>query len=148
VSCSIPDIDPAGVGAEVVRTVWNRLAQFIILEVVHSHGQRLALGMPLPPGILKVPHQFLLLGVHGDHGLSALLKPLGAPCDVLELRVAIGMLSPLARLAIGLKAVAQVLQHLADRLMAHSMALARQLGSQRAHALAGPAQRRHRVASR
>ena len=59
-----------------------------------------------------------------------------------------GMLSPLARLAIGLKAVAQVLQHLADGLMAHSVTLARQLGGQRAHALAGPAQWGHRMASR
>jgi hypothetical protein len=77
-----------------------------------------------------------------------LLKLLGAPRDVLELRVAIRVLSPFARFAIGLQAVAHVLQHLADSLMAHSMALTRQLGSQRAHALAGPAQRRHRVASR
>jgi len=75
-----------------------------------------------------------------------LLELLGAPGDVLELRVAVWMLSPLARLAVGLQAVAQSVQRLADGLMAHRVALARQLGGQRAHALAGPAQRRHRVA--
>jgi hypothetical protein len=73
--------------------------------------------MPLPPSILEVPHQLLLFGVHGDHRLSAPLELLGALRDVLELRVAIRVLGPLARLAIGLKAVAQVVQHLAHGLM-------------------------------
>jgi hypothetical protein len=99
----------------------------------------LALGVPLTPGILEVPHQLLLLSVHRNHGLIALLELLGAPRNVLELRVAIRVLRALARLAIGLKAVAQALQHLADSLMAHRVTLALQLGGQRAHALAGPA---------
>ena len=49
--------------------------------------------MPLPPGILEVPHQFLFLGVHGDHRLTTPLELLGTLRDVLELRVAIRVLS-------------------------------------------------------
>ena len=76
-----------------------------------------------------------------------MLELLGSPGDVLELRIAVRMLNPLARLAIGLQAVAQGVQRLADGLMTHGVALARQLGGQGAHALAGPAQQRHRMAS-
>lgn len=86
--------DQPGVGAEVVDAIGDRLAQFVILEVVHPHGGRLARGMPLLPGILEVPHQLLLLGVHRDHGLTALLELLGAPRNVLELRVAVWMPCP------------------------------------------------------
>ena len=74
-----PDADPAGVGTKVVHAARNCLAEFIILEGVHSHGLWPALGMPLPPGILEVPHQLFLLRVHGDHGLSASLELTGAP---------------------------------------------------------------------
>jgi hypothetical protein len=52
----------------------------------------------------------------------------------------------LSRLAIDLQAVAQMLQHFAHGLMTDRVSLATQLGRQRAHALAGPAQWRHRMA--
>ena len=91
--------------------------------------------------------QFFLLGVHRDHRLAAPLELLGAPGDVLELRIAIRVPGPLSRLAIDLQAIAQMLQHFAHGLMTDRVSLATQLGRQRAHALAGPAQWRHRMAS-
>lgn len=62
--------------------------------------------MPLASGILKVPDQCLLFGVHEDHRLTTPLELFCTLRDVLELRITVGVLSPLARFAIGLKAVA------------------------------------------
>ena len=62
--------------------------------------------------------------------MAASLKRLGAPRDVLELRIAIRMPGPLARLAIYLQAVAQALQHFVHSLMTHRVTLPIQLGGQ------------------
>ena len=93
------DADPAEVGAHVVDPVGNGLAELGVDEVVDAHLGRLALGVPLPSGVLEVADQFLLLGIDGDDGLVALLEVPHTGGDVLELRVAVRMLASFARLA-------------------------------------------------
>ena len=70
-----------------------------------------------------------------------MLERLGVPGDVLKLFMAIAMSGPLARLAIGLKSVTQLLRHIAHGLMAYRMTLMHQLSGYCARAFAGPAQR-------
>ena len=74
------------------------------------------------------------------------LKGAYPPVDMLELRIAVGMLGAFQRLAVGLQAVAQLVQQPIDRPLAHRMAGAAQVLSQPCRAAASPQQRAHRVA--
>ena len=65
-----------------------------------------------------------------------------------ELRVAIGMIAPFLGLAVALQAVAVLPQELGDFGVTDRVAPGRQFRRKRAGALAGPAQRRLRVATR
>src|ERR1700721_1061799 len=67
--------------------------------------------------------------------------------DVLELRIAVGMLRALAGLAVGLTAIVQLAQQHADQLLAHLEALLAQHRGDVALAPTDPAQRRLRIAS-
>ena len=115
---------------------------------MNPHVQRLALGPPLAPRIAKISNQFLLLGIHGDHGLAAPLELADLLADMPELRVPVGVAGPFAGLAIALQAIARPSQQRRHRLEAYTMARPVALGRQFAHALAGPKQGRLRVASR
>src|SRR5919106_433814 len=98
-----PDAHPAGVAGEVVDAVGHRLALDGDEEVVHPHGLGQARRAPRPPGILEIPHQLLLLRVHGDHRLVRGLKPADLRGDVAELGVPVGVRRAFPRLAVGLK---------------------------------------------
>ena len=143
-----PHADPALVVGHVVDSVRDRLAQFLILEVVDANFLRLAFGMPFATAVLEIPHQFLLFRVDRDHRLPTLLEARRLGVDVLELSIAIGMLVAFARLAVGLQAVAGFVQQPRHRTIADPMALTGQLRRQPASALAGPTQGRHRIAPR
>ena len=73
------------------------------------------LGCHSRPPFLKVADQFLLLGVHRDHRLAALLEAIDHRVDVLELGIAIRMRSAFLGLAIALQAVPALLEHRPDR---------------------------------
>ena len=111
------------------------------------HLLGLSLGLPLPPAIAVLAHKLFLLGIDRDHGLALPLERLGPAVDVLELGIPIRVTSALDRLAVGLEAVAQVMEEAVDRPLTDRMALGleplRQLGG----TLAGPPQGRHRVAT-
>ena len=101
------DIDPAGVGGDVVDAVRHRLAEFGDDEVVHPDRLRLALGAQLPAAVLEVADKLLLLGVDRDRRLTGCLERRHLGVDVLELGVAVGVAGAFARLAVGLQAEAQ-----------------------------------------
>ena len=92
--------------------------------------------------------QFLLLGIDRNHGVARAHTRAYLSIDVLKLRVPVRMAGTFDGLPIRLQAVAQLLQQLTDLLMRDAMALSLQLRRQMAHALARPAQRRLRIASR
>jgi hypothetical protein len=58
-----PDVHPALIGGYVVYPIGDRLAELLVLEVVHAHQLGLALGAPLPSSVLEIAYQFLLLAV-------------------------------------------------------------------------------------
>src|SRR5512143_1806503 len=60
------DVDPAHIPPEVVGALGDRLADAGIREVVDLHLLGVPRGLPLPPAVLEVADQFLLLRVHGD----------------------------------------------------------------------------------
>lgn len=138
------DIDPAGVGTQIVDAVGNR---FDLGKIVIIDRLRLAARAPGLAGVLEAPYQFLLLGVDRDHRLARRLMALDAGVEVLELGIAIHMLRAFQRLAVGLQAVAQFVQQFCDPYMTDRMPLRTQRLGQRACALAGPAQRRIRIAT-
>jgi hypothetical protein len=65
---------------------------------------------------------------------------------MLKLGVAIRVGPPFARLGVGLQAIAQLVQHRGHQALADAVALLAQFAGQLPQALAGPAQRRVRVA--
>src|SRR5512132_3198851 len=141
------DTDPADVGVQVVDAIGDGLAQLRVNEVVDADLWRLALGVPLAPGVLEVAHQFFLLRVDRDDWLAPVLK-VPHPCsDVLKLGVAIRMLGAFARLASALQAVTGRVEQLTHQLRTDLVPLGLQLHSETPDAFAGPAQGRLRVAS-
>src|SRR6266852_4822940 len=100
------DADPALVGGDIVDAIGNRLAVERDHEVVHAHGFGLTLGTQFTAGVLEVADQLLLLGIDRDSRLAGALKAPDAGVDVLELRIAIGMVAALAGLGVGLQSEA------------------------------------------
>src|SRR5262245_44284564 len=114
---------------------------------IHQLG--IALRLPLTPSVLEVADKFLLLGVDRDHWHARLEARLGNGVDVFELRVAVGMLLALDGLVGRLQAVPVIAEQLGHRPVADpDRVLSEQLGGEHVRALARPAQRRFRIASR
>jgi len=107
-----PDVDPAPVVGEVVDPVGDRLPELLVFEVVAAYQLGFTLRAPLPSRVLEVADELFLLGIHTDHRLPGNKRRLHSLVDVLELLVAVGMLGALPGLAVGLQAVAQLLQRL------------------------------------
>src|SRR5439155_6411648 len=98
---------------DVIDAVGDRLAELLVLEVVHTDQLGLALGPPLPPGVLEIPDQLLLFGVDRDHRLTRGNRRLRRRADVLKLRVAVAVRGALTGLEVGLQAIAQQASSLA-----------------------------------
>ena len=115
---------------------------------MHPHLFGRALWAPRPAGVLEVADEFLLLGVDRDHRLAGRQRPRDVRVDEGKLRVAVRMPAALACLGVGLQAEAEIVQQRADQGAADPVALGLQLVGEPAQALAGPAQRRFRIAAR
>ena len=102
-----PDADPARIGCHVVHAIGHDLAEFLVLEVVHLHAPRIALGSIVRAAVPVVADQLFLLRVDGDDRLARSLRRNHFGIDVLELVVAIRMLRALVGLAVRLPAVAE-----------------------------------------
>src|SRR6188472_1252229 len=101
------EIDPSGIGRDVIDTVGHDLAEFGNDEIVHPDRLRITLEPQLPAAILEVADKLLLLGIDRDRRLAGSLEGGYLGVDVLELGVTVGMAGPFARLGIGLQAEAQ-----------------------------------------
>src|SRR5436309_2929582 len=108
--------DPPRVAREIVDPIGNRLAALRDEEVMDPHRLGLARRPPLSSRVLEVADQLFLLGIDGDDRLPGALSTPHLLVDVPELRVAIRMIRPLARLAIGLQTVTRRGQHPAGSL--------------------------------
>jgi len=139
--------DPSLIVQEVVHAVGDGLTQVLVQEVVNANVLGPALRPPLGAGILEIPHQFLLFGVHRDGRLITILELTNPGVDVLELGVAVGMRRAFPRLAIGLQTVAGLVQERRHAVGTDGVMLAIQFLGQMPQALARPAQGRFRVAA-
>src|ERR1019366_1318226 len=100
---------------------------------------------PVSAAVLVGANQFLLLGVHADHRVRSVHVRLGLVVEVLELRVAVRVLTTLGGLGVGLQAVAQLPQQPPDHEVADPVTVLGQRPRQGPSRLARPPQRRHRV---
>ena len=142
-----PYADPARIGRLVVDPVRDDLAQRFTGEIVDVHRLGLSLGVPLAAAIAELPHQFLLFGIDRYHGLPLPLEGLAPTVDVLELRIPIRVGTALERLAVGLEAVAQIMEQSVDGPLTHRVPLGLKFHRQLGRTLTGPSQQRHRVAT-
>src|SRR3989454_7108907 len=134
------------VAIDIVDAVGIRAGNVGAREVVPLNLDRLLLRQPLPSSVRIVSDQFLLLGVHRDDGRPLCQGPLDLRVDVAELRVAVGMVVPLFHLTVALQAVPLHVQELGDFHVTDRMPLTGELRGEGPRALAGPAQRRLRIA--
>jgi hypothetical protein len=143
-----PDVDPAGIGAQVVDAVGNgqRHVGPGGEEAVVLHRNRISLRPPFPPGRGQLPELLLLLRIHTDHRRTGGLMRLDLLVDVGELRFAVGMLPALQRLGRALQAEPGLPQQPAHRRSGDRMAPRGQLVGQMPQRFRRPAQRRHRIA--
>jgi hypothetical protein len=105
-----PHVDPARVAGHVVDPIGRNPAEPRDHEVIDTDNLWVALRAPLPPGVLEIADQLLLLGVHRDDRLAGLQGSPDLAVDVLELGVAVGVALPLDRLAVGLEAVPRLVE--------------------------------------
>ena len=140
------DVHPSGVRRQVIDPVRDRLAQVPVGEVMGVHPDRPARGPPLPAAVLELADQFLLLGVHADHGIPGRQMLAGLLADVTELSVPVRMLLSLDGLGVALQAEPLLAEQGADRALRDLMPLAGELVRQVAGRQRRPPQRRHRVA--
>jgi hypothetical protein len=142
-----PDIDPALVGGDVVDPIGRHLPQSLDFEVVDPHRLGVTLATQFATSILEIPDKFFFLGVDRDRRFAGRDRGLHRGIDVFELRIAVGMLRALAGLAVGLTAVFQRAQQLANHLLADFEALSAQRRGKVTLTAADPAQRRLRIAA-
>jgi len=137
-----PEINPARVGGDVVDAIGRHLAQLRQDEIMHPDRLGLAFGAQLAASVLEVTNQLLLLGVDRNSRLAGGLERLHLGVDILELRVAIGVVRALTGLAVGLQAEPQTPQQPSDQLLACAETALGQRTGQITLAPADPQQRR------
>src|SRR5262250_57878 len=141
--------DEGFVGCHIVDAIGHRLAQLLVGEIVHVDTQRLALGAIVGAAVLEVADQLLLLGIDRDDGLAFGLRRDHCRIDVLELRVAVGVVRAFVRLAVHLAREAEhVREQLADRVRADLVPHLTERPRQLLAALRYPPQRLNRRAQR
>ena len=139
------DVHPARVRGQVVDPVWDRLAQYLVGEVVIVDPDRISGGPPFPAAVAVLADQFLLLGVHADHRFPGIAVLPDLLVEVAELGVPVRDLVPLDGLGVALQAEALLPQQVSHRVSAGAVTLPAQLGRQRPQRLRRPPQRRHRI---
>ena len=142
------DADATGVRADVVNSVRNGFAEFLVDEVVHVDLVGTALGPIVAAAVLVGADQFLLLRVDRDHRLAGGLKGFNLRVDVFELSVPVDMMAALQALAIDLAAIAEAFEQLRDPGRRDPMPQALQRQRELRMALGDPHQRPRRVAER
>ena len=135
------------IGGNVIDAIRRNLAEFRDLEIMHPDRLGVALAAQLAAVVFEVANQFLLLCIHRDRRLARGNRCLHRRIDMLKLGIAVGVIGPLARLAVGLAAVFHVPQQVRHHPLARPEPLLRQRFDQMALAAADPAQRRARIAA-
>ena len=117
-------------------------------SIVHVDALWRAFWTPVGAGVLEVAEQLFLLGIDRDHRLPGSLRNQHLGVDVLELRIAVGMMRTLIGLAVGLPAKAQLRQQPLDAAGADGVTEAAQRSTKLLAALRHPQQGPRRRAKR
>src|SRR3989442_11214635 len=108
---------------------------------------RISLRAKFLPAVLEIPDQLLLLGVDRDDRVTGTQETPHPAVDMLELSVPIPVARSLDGLAVRLQAVVELVKQVAHELMRHLVMLVPKFLGDLPDTLAGPAQRRFRVAA-
>lgn len=135
------------IGINVVNAVGNRFAEFFVREVMRIDFQRFTRGAIRLSDIGLPAQCFLLLRIDRDRRASTSLTRANTTGDVFKLGVTIRMIGAFSRLAIPLQRVSQRPKDFGDVRTPNLVALRDKFALQVAQTLAGPAQRRLRVAT-
>jgi hypothetical protein len=106
---------PAVVVGNVADAVGDRTPEFGNDEVMYADFFRRTLRRPLAPVVREVADRLILLGVDRDGRFARGQRRLHLIVDVVELRIAIGMVRALPCLAIELQTVIKLVEQLAHR---------------------------------
>src|SRR4051794_1264982 len=139
------DADAATVVGEIVNSVRNGLAQFLVLKVVAVDPARLAFAAPVRAGVPVVADQLLLLRIDRDHRLIV-GQDLGI--DVLELGITVRMVAAFVGLEVTLATEAKTAQQAANRVGGDLMPHRAQRRRQLFRTLRDPQQRSLRIPQR
>src|SRR6266849_2635155 len=96
--------------------------------------------LPLHPGVLEVPDQLPLFGVHAQHRIAAPFELIPLPTEIAELAVTVGRRPGGHRLAIGAQGILHLPQQSPDRVAADSNPQPLELSSDRVGGFPGPLQ--------
>ena len=138
---------PTGVLPRIIHPIWSYLAKRGELKIMDTDSLRVALGSKLPSIIFERPDKLLLSRIDRNDKLVGGLKFLDLLLNMLKLGIAVRMRTPLKHLAVGLQAVAHLVEELGYHAVAGLMSAPFQFVSQLAKAFGGPAQRRFRITS-
>jgi len=96
------DADAATVVGEIVNSVRNGLAQFLVFKVVAVDPAWLAFAAPVCAGVPIVTDQLFLLRIDRDHRLIVGLEGQDLGIDVLELGITVRMVAAFVGLEVTL----------------------------------------------
>jgi hypothetical protein len=120
------EIDPAGIGGNVIHAIRRYLAKLWNSEIMHPNGLGMTPRAQLTPVVLEVSNELLLFRVNRYGRLPGRLKRIDEHIDVLELRIAVRVARALTGLAVGLQAETQATQQTSNQFLARGEALFRQ----------------------
>ncbi len=106
----LPHGDPARLVRHLIHPIGYRLAHAQMGKVVTLDLGWVAGGMPFAAGVFEVAQEFPFLRIHRNHGHAVGVPGLRPVGDMLELGIPVGVLRPFQPLAVGLQAVAPLLQ--------------------------------------
>jgi hypothetical protein len=135
------DGHPRIVFGQIVDSVGNGFAVGLPRKVVGGYLDWLTTGMPFFTGLGVPSYQFLFLGVHTDHRVTAGEELRGEGVEVPELGVPVGVLAPFQSLAGGLQAVSAGMKTVRDDRMADGVAPRSQLPGELTRRFGRPSQR-------
>jgi hypothetical protein len=141
------DADPTLIADQIVDSIRNRFAEFLVRKIVDIDFCRSSLWLPLGADRLEFPNTFLLFRVDGDHRLPLTLEFSNPSIDVAKLGVSIRMRCSLIRFAIGPQTIAGGFQQRRHGTIADVVTLLRRFLRQRLWALARPPQWRFWIAT-
>ena len=135
------DTDAARIRRDVVDTIGNGFAEFLVDEVMHIDLVRAAFRSVVAARVLVRADQFLLLGIDRDHRLTGGLQGNHLLIDMLELGVTVGMMAALLGLTIDLATIREAFEQRRDAARRNLMPHAAQRRREFRMALGDPHQR-------